>query len=358
MSNPNQKIQKDTKDSIPIYYNGDPSYNKKYLIGKVNLKSNKSSYKLTNKNPYPPSLPKNPENSKNTKNDKTNNPPKIEGPKEFFLIDKTNKSSLYKGREGAQDSKYVLMKYSSKDNEIHMYPANNWVNFFTSPIRIRTEKEKGKEPLDEKEKRKKKNQLRKTFFNTDNEYNVEEKQKQKKKKKGLLDNNKDDEFGDEPKKKLAEFKEDSHSSEIELELGYDSFDDEEKEKNKEEKKIKEVKKKEEKSEEEEEEESEDKESNSNDDYDNNDDNNIDFMNKYSNLMGKKRERENNPGYDIEERLENLLRKKDRMTEEEIIGELKKEYKIEIIEKYLFDVIDKITSKFTDDDGAEYYYLKK
>ena len=79
---------------------------------------------------------------------------------------------------------------------------------------------------------------------------------------------------------------------------------------------------------------------------------------YLSLIGKKRERENNPSYELEERLENILRKKNRMTEDEIIVELKKVCKMEDIEKYFETVLDNITNNFIEDDGENYYYLKK
>ena len=79
---------------------------------------------------------------------------------------------------------------------------------------------------------------------------------------------------------------------------------------------------------------------------------------YLSLIGKKRERENNPSYELEERLENILRKKNRMTEDEIIVELKKVCKMEDIEKYFETVLDNITNNFIEYDGENYYYLKK
>ena len=101
-------------------------------------------------------------------------------------------------------------------------------------------------------------------------------------------------------------------------------------KRKKKKRKEEEKKKQEKKEEEEEEEEE-----SEDDKDINSDVSKDDENfhNYLSLIGKKRERENNPSYELEERLENILRKKNRMTEDEIIVELKKVCKMEDIEKY-------------------------
>ena len=80
---------------------------------------------------------------------------------------------------------------------------------------------------------------------------------------------------------------------------------------------------------------------------------------YLSLIGKKRERENNPSYELEERLENILKKKNRMTEDEIIVELKKVCKMEDIEKYFETVLDNITNNFIENDGEKYYhYFKK
>ena len=320
MSNTKQEIQ-----TIPIYFNN-PS-NKGYLIGKVRLNSNNNSYKLM------------PTASNN------------EGLGEFSLVNKEKQYLQYKGREAVQDSNYILMKYNSKDKAIHMYPANNWVNFFNAPIKP------SKTKVDEKEKRKEKNKILKSLFNLDNEYIVEDTKKGKKKKKSLMANNEEEDF-EEPKKKIQTFKEDSHSSENE-ELGYDSsFEKEEEEKRKkEEEKKKEEKKKTKKDEEEEEEEEEESEEKENSNEDN-DEENIDFMNNYSDLIGKKRERENNPSYEMEEKLEIILRKHNKMTEEEIITEIKKVCKNEDIEKYFEKVLNKITGSFTEDNKKTYYYLKK
>ena len=75
------------------------------------------------------------------------------------------------------------------------------------------------------------------------------------------------------------------------------------------------------------------------------------------MIGKKRDRENTLETDMEEKIENLLRKKNKMTEEEIIIELKKEYKTEDIDKYYEQILDRITEKF-EENGEEYYFLKK
>ena len=75
------------------------------------------------------------------------------------------------------------------------------------------------------------------------------------------------------------------------------------------------------------------------------------------MIGKKRDRENTLETDMEEKIENLLRKKNKMTEEEIIVELKKEYKVEDIDKYYEQILERITEKF-EENGEEYYFLKK
>ena len=79
---------------------------------------------------------------------------------------------------------------------------------------------------------------------------------------------------------------------------------------------------------------------------------------YLSLIERKRERENNPSYELEERLVNILRKKNRMTEDEIIVELKKVCKMEDIEKYFETVLDNITNNFIEKDGEKYYFLIK
>ena len=334
MSSSNLKSQKENIASIPIYFSNNLLSKKDIIIGKVQLQD-KNNFKVTP------------------------NKPEIQGIKEYTLSNDSNKYLQYTGRENIQDSNYVLMKYNSKSKEIQMYPANIWVNFFKSM------KKSGKNELDLKEKDKKlkdqikeKNRISKTHFNFDTEfYEGEEKKKKRPKKKGILANNEEDEGSKgETKKVLPEFKEDSHSSEFEAELGYDSFESDDEKKKKEEKKRKEEeKKKQEKKDEEEEEEEE-----SEDDKDMNSDVSKDDENfhNYLSLIGKKRERENNPSYELEERLENILRKKNRMTEDEIIVQLKKVCKMEDIEKYFETVLDNITNNFIENDGEKYYYYFK
>ena len=318
MSSSNLKSQKENIASIPIYFSNNLLSKKDIIIGKVQLQD-KNNFKVTP------------------------NKPEIQGIKEYTLSNDSNKYLQYTGRENIQDSNYVLMKYNSKSKEIQMYPANIWVNFFKSM------KKSGKNELDLKEKDKKlkdqikeKNRISKTHFNFDTEfYEGEEKKKKRPKKKGILANNEEDEGSKgETKKVLPEFKEDSHSSEFEAELGYDSFESDDEKKKKEEKKRKE------------EESEDDKDMNS--DVSKDDEN----FHNYLNLIGKKRERENNPSYELEERLENILRKKNRMTEDEIIVELKKVCKMEDIEKYFETVLDNITNNFIEKDGEKYYFLIK
>ena len=338
MSISNPKSQKDPVASIPIYFSNHLSSTKDILIGKVQL-SDKNNFKVIQK--------------KDAQNQPT---------KEYDLTNDSNNFFQYSGKESVQDSNYVLMKYNSKDNEIMMYSANNWVNFFKSMKKVEKKDVDPKMREKElKEKQKDTNKMMRKFFNFENETYVEEDKKKKRpKKKGIMANNEDDEGSSDSKKKkyLPEFKEDSHSSEIEQELGYDSFESEDEKEKKEEKKRKEeeAKKKKDKKVEEEEEEEEESE----DDKDVNSDVSKDFNNfeEYFNLIGKKRERENNPSYELEERLETILRKKDRMTEDEIIIELKKVCKKEDIDKYFENVLDNITQNFMGDDGEKYYFLKK
>ena len=349
MSSSNLKSPKENIASIPIYFSNHLPSKKDILIGKVQLQD-KNNYKV---------VPIKSENQ-GTKTIKSES----QLIKEYTLLSDSNKFVQYTGRENIQDSNYVLMKYNSKSKEIQMYPANNWVNFFKS-----MKKPEKKEELDLKAKDKilkdqikEKNRISKNFFNFENEfYEGEDKKKKRPKKKGLLANNEDDEESKGSNKKvLPEFKEDSHSSEIEAELGYDSFESDDEKKKKEEKKRKEEEKKKQEKKEVEQEEEEDEESEDDKDIDSDvsKDEGFNQVNEYFNLIGKKRERENNPSYELEERLENILRKKNRMTEEEIIVELKKVCKMEDIEKYFEIVLDNITNNFTDDDGEKYYYLKK
>jgi len=259
------------------------------------------------------------------------------------------------------------MKYNSKLNQICMYPANRWVNFFKSTI-------SKKDPIDLKEREKKlkqelkrKNDLYKNFFNTNNQFGTEDKKKQKRSKNNdILANNKEGEdeiFEEKPKKKIQEFKEDSHSSENSLGLAEDSFESDNEKKKKEtemKKKEKEKEKAKAKKEEESGDEGEDYDDSEDDDKNENSADDELFMKQldsFSHMIGKKRDRENTLETDMEEKIENLLRKKNKMTEGEIIVELKKEYKVDDINKYYEEILERITEKF-EENGEEYYFLKK
>ena len=134
MSDSTQKVQKDINAlSIPIYFSNTSPSSRNILIGKVQLKEEKNTFKV---------IPK---------------PNPVQGIREFTLKNEENQYLQYTGRETVQDSNYILMKYNSKDNEIIMYPANKWVNFFRS-FKLK----ENKENLDQKAKEKeKKEQLKK-----------------------------------------------------------------------------------------------------------------------------------------------------------------------------------------------------
>ena len=335
MSNLTTNNQKENPVSIPIYFSNHFSSNKDILIGKVQNLQDKTSFKVTTQDTL------------------------IQGVKEYTLINDNDEYLQYSGKENVQDSNYVLMKYNSKDNEIQMYPANIWINFFKSTKKIKKDEKDDKDIKDKekelKEQIKKNNKMMREHFNFDQELNEGDK-----KKKGILAFNEDEEaFKEEPKQTLKEFKEDSHSSELEMELGYDSFEfEDEEDKKKEDKKRKEEEKnkKEKKDDDDEEEEEEDEDDKDNDSYVSDEDDKKLFENFRS--IGKKREREKNPGYELEEKMENLLRKKSRMTEDELINELKKECKKEDIGKYFETALENIADSFMGDDGEKMYYLKK
>ena len=334
MSESKQQIQKEPT-SVPIYFSNLLPSNKNLLIGKIQLPSQKNLYKLT----------------KSTQ---------TSGVKEYTIVKQNENKFQYKGNENNQDSNYVLMKYNSKDKEIYMYPANRWVNFFKSTIIE-------KKPIDLKEREKKikqeakrKNDLYKNFFNTISQFGTEDKKKQTRPKKAQTNNRKDDEESLSekiPKKQIQEFKEDSHSSENSLALADDSFESEgEKKEDVEAKKIEKEKEKEKGKEG-----GEEDEDDSDDDKDDNsevEDDSLFFKQIDSfNMMGKKRERESGPAFDMEEKIENLLRKKNKMTYDEIIVEVKKEFKDEDIEKYFEEILDRITESFPE-NNEQYYFLKK
>ena len=343
MSNLTTNNQKENPVSIPIYFSNHFSSNKDILIGKVQNLQDKTSFKVTTQDTL------------------------IQGVKEYTLINDNDEYLQYSGKENVQDSNYVLMKYNSKDNEIQMYPANIWINFFKSTKKIKKDEKDDKDIKDKekelKEQIKKNNKMMREHFNFDQELNEGDKKKKKKpkKKKGILAYNEDEEaFKEEPKQTLKEFKEDSHSSELEMELGYDSFEfEDEEDKKKEDKKRKEEeknKKEKKDDDDDEEEEEEDEDNKDNDSYVSDEDDKKLFENFRS--IGKKREREKNPGYELEEKMENLLRKKSRMTEDELINELKKECKKEDIGKYFETALENIADSFMGDDGEKMYYLKK
>ena len=226
MSNLTTNNQKENPVSIPIYFSNHFSSNKDILIGKVQNLQDKTSFKVTTQDTL------------------------IQGVKEYTLINDNDEYLQYSGKENVQDSNYVLMKYNSKDNEIQMYPANIWINFFKSTKKIKKDEKDDKDIKDKekelKEQIKKNNKMMREHFNFDQELNEGDKKKKKKpkKKKGILAYNEDEEaFKEEPKQTLKEFKEDSHSSELEMELGYDSFEfEDEEDKKKEDKKRKEEEK--------------------------------------------------------------------------------------------------------------------
>ena len=343
MSNLTTNNQKENPVSIPIYFSNNFSSNKDILIGKVQNLQDKTSFKVTTQDTL------------------------IQGVKEYTLINDNDEYLQYSGKENVQDSNYVLMKYNSKDNEIQMYPANIWINFFKSTKKIKKDEKDDKDIKDKekelKEQIKKNNKMMREHFNFDQELNEGDikKKKKPKKKKGILAYNEDEEaFKEEPKQTLKEFKEDSHSSELEMELGYDSFEfEDEEDKKKEDKKRKEEEKnkKEKKDDDDEEEEEEDEDDKDNDSYVSDDEDDQKLFENFRSI-GKKREREKNPGYELEEKMENLLRKKSRMTEDELINELKKECKKEDIGKYFETALENIADSFMGDDGEKMYYLKK
>ena len=337
MTESNQPKQKDNNSiSAPVYFSNLLPSNKNLLIGKIQLPFQKNMYKVSKSN-------------------------QTQGVKEYIIEKEKEDKYQYKGNENNQDSNYVLMKYNSKENKICMYPANRWVNFFKSII-----SKKGPIDLKERDKRikqemKRRNDLYKNFFNTNSQFATEDKKKQKRtKNKDIMANNKEGEdeiYEEKPKKIIQEYKEDSHSSEQSLGLAEDSY-----ESDNEKKKEAEMKKKEkEKGEEEEEAEDGDYSDDSKDDdkNENSEDDEL-FMkqlNSFTQMIGNKRERENPLESDMEEKIENLLRKKNKMTEGEIILELKKEYKDEDISKYFEKILERITDKFEEND-EEYYFLKK
>ena len=159
MSSSNPKSQNDLIASIPIFFSNHLSSKKDILIGKVQL-SDKNNFKV---------VPR-----KDAQNQTI---------KEYDLINDSNNYSQYTGRENAQDSNYILMKYNSKDNEIQMYPANTWINFFKSTKKVENNVDLKEKEKSLKEQQKNMNKMLKKFFNFETEMYYEEDKKKKDLKK-------------------------------------------------------------------------------------------------------------------------------------------------------------------------------
>ena len=338
--------------SIPLYFK---SYKDLY-IGKGSIKTGKSNFKFTT--------------PKTISSIKYNI-------KEFQLInkDKSKSNIVYNGREAPQDSCYVLMKYSPENHCIQMCTANKWVNF-TQSFNYKEQKfddiEKRK-----KEEKKEQNKNMKYLFNFDyyDEMHQEKPKKKTRKKKTLMpteneddidnDNDNDDEVKPKKKKKNKfDFDEDSHSSENSLELKEDSYESENERIKEEERRLREEE--EEKKRKEEEKKKEKEKENFSDDEDDDEDKSFENApsdvdenevnnNEFFDLLSKKRKRDKYPDELLDE-LKNLLRKKNKRTYEEIINELIKKFKGEIIENYIDKLLDENTNKFIE-GGETYYFLK-
>ena len=346
--------------SIPLYFHT----SKDLFIGKGSLKGEKSNFKFT----------------------KPNNPiiSHKYSIKEFKLInkDKSKSNLIYNGREAPQDSNYILMKYDYHEHAIQMCPANKWANF-TQSFNYKEQKiadiEKQK-----KEQIKEQNRNIKQLFNFDvySEMRQEKPKKNPKKKKGLLPDKEDDlddgnekevdyrenDDDEKPKKKKKNkynFDEDSHSSEDSLGLKEDSYESED-ERKREEKRLREEEEK--RKEEEKKKQKEKEKDDSNDDEDDDDDDkSFDDMpsdvdeneinnNELLDMLSKKRKRENDPKEKIKEELTNLLRKKNKRTYDDIVSELLKKFKNELVEEWIDKLLDENTSKFVE-EGETYYFLK-
>ena len=353
------KKEKDTL-SIPIFFKS-----KELYIGKGSIKQNKSSLKFT---------------TLKNQSETTTTPSKY-SIKEFTLINKDPKKSniIYKGREAPQDSCYVLMKLNSDNRTIQMYPANKWANFVQS---MNYNKEKI-ENIEDKKKKDKKEKLKnfKELFNFE-EYTVMKQDKPRKKtrkKKEFMekenededenkfdDNNDDDDDDDGVKKKKKkknkyDFDEDSHSSEYSLDLKEDSYEDEIERRKEEEKLIKEEEQRKKKEEEK-------KKLNSNDEEEDDDDDKSfenaasdvdeseEEKNDFLDLLNKKKKRETTPEDIIKDELVNLLRKKNNLTYDDIMSELIKQFNPDLVNKYIDEILDEITDKFSENQKI-YYYLK-
>ena len=198
MTESNTKNQKETNSiSVPIYFNERLPSKQNLLIGKIQLPAPKNLYKMTAA------------------------PTSVSGVKEYIITKENDEKLQYKGTENKQDSNYVLLKYNSKDNEIHMYPANRWVSFFKSIKSKNNEAEPKDHEKKMKEELKRRNEIYKDLFNFNGQQGATDKPKKgRAKKKGLLDNFKEEEdiFKPVKQKEVTEFKEDSHSSENSLDL--------------------------------------------------------------------------------------------------------------------------------------------
>ena len=348
--------------SIPLYFHA----SKDLFIGKGCLKGEKSNFKFT----------------------KPNNPVISHkySIKEFKLInkDKSKSNIIYNGREAPQDSYYILMKYDYHEHAIQMCPANKWANF-TQSFNYKEQKISDIEKQ-KKEQIKEQNKNIKQLFNFDvySEMRQEKPKKNPKKKKGLLpdkeddldDNNEkevdygendDDEKPKKKKKNKYDFDEDSHSSEDSLGLKEDSYESED-ERKREEKRIREEEEEKRKEEEKKKQKEKEKDDYSNDDEDDDDDDkSFDDMpsdvdekdlnsNKWIDLLSNKRKRENEPEEKIKEELSNLLRKKNKRTYDDIVAELLKTFKSELVDQWIDKLLEENTSKFVE-QGATYYFLK-
>ena len=344
------KKEKDTS-SIPILFND----SKDLYIGKGSLKYSKNSFKFLNTKP--------PQQKQGTSSASSKY-----SIKEFTIIskdkDKSKKTIAYKGREAPQDSTYILMKFNS--DSIQMCPANKWINFVQSLNYLEEKIEDKEKKIEDKEDKRKKeikehNSILKQFFNFDfiDEMREDQKPKRKtRKKKGLLDNNKDEDLSEDDKKKKKKdkfnYEEDSHSSEKDPNLKDQSSDSELEKLNEE----KEEKKKEE---------DKDKEKDDSDDLFDEDDKGLEraasevdenesdkeFIND---LLNNKRKREKYPDDNMKEELDNLLRKKGKMTYEEIYEDLIKKFKPDIVQQYIEQLLDEYTKKYN--DGKETFYFLK
>lgn len=296
--------------------------------------------------------------------------------KEYVFSHKKNPKLLLKGRENAQDSKYILMEYKPKQQKIEIMPANRWVNLMKT-FEYRVEKndknEKEKSTLDiNEEKRKNRlknlNELQKMLFNKGYIKKNKNTRRGPKKKINSSDDKNDNEdgfavFGENG------FKEDSHSSEKSLELEEQEKSDYD-EKNKEIFGIKENTKAKE--------ENITPKKNYSDDNDENENEN-DCLESYSseeeqltendnalfeNLQNmkspkaKRNEEQSLKNSELADSLVNLLGKVSRMTYQDIFGNLLKQYPTEILENELDKLLDLKAGHFCEDHNGETYYFLK